>query len=443
VKEALPADVHSHTAIAACDKSSTTVNEKLSASSPRRGSGSRERTCESPARMTQSVTAQQDDCCLAVSTSSPLETLADCETTVNSPVGDVGRGSPRRRSARSLKARQSEERTVDSKMSAASPTCDGATHVTPTRQSSRSRSTKSPQNQCSQGAANAKHSRSVNSSTQRTVSSDSVAGSNQVSPGYSMMSSCADGNQLHISENVSPRKILSPKNDTVGNRQVTKSVDAAKDPQLMSSANAPLNSSFKQLPATPDKVALLFGTTKSDKKRTRVRNRRNSSYCGKTEEKRYRSRVRSLEPRVHQNSARAVRPRRQTDTISISAKILNDSLQSVPALEDSGRQLRKRRKQGSDDQCLQVPGDQEFKGLQVPGDQELKSIMLKDDPDMSQCGEEVAVKRELADGDISSVTGLSDSDAMTASSDDVRTLLLSQLPYICPSFDIIHTYIRT
>jgi len=96
----------------------------------------------------------------------------------------------------------------------------------------------------------------------------------------------------------------------------------------------------------------------------------------------------------------------------------------LPALADTGCQLRRRRKPSNDDQCGPTPADKE-----------LESIEQKDDPDLLQCCKEVTVKKEPGDEEASVVTGLNDSNVVTPSSDDVRTihiqlLQLSKLFYL-------------
>jgi len=419
MKQEVPsADVNSQTPVAGCERSGTSVR-KTPANSPGRLSSSRERrTCPSPARMPQCTAVQQDDSCLAVGGSSPADSLAKSAS---------GEGSSlpinRRRSARSVKVTQSEELIVDNQKSVASPKCPRAEHVSPLRQSlghvspirqtPRSKSVKSPERQHVPVEANSNSSQPLRSSPRRPVSS-------HVSGGHAMKSAGADGDPLHVSESVSPQKIASSTNISIG--QVTKSVDAKRN-QLHITDNddndghKPLSSLSKQLHAVPDEVALLFGTAKPDKKRTQVRNRRKSS--GQPVEKRTRVRFRSLEPIVQQKSPRAGRPRRKSDIVGIRAKIPSDSAQSLPTPEDSGRQLRERRKQSNDNQCQPTLEDKE-----------VKNIEEKDDQNLVQSGKESASKREMRDGDVSSVTGVSDSKAVAASSDDVRTLQLSQFCYM-------------
>ena len=426
VKQLPPADVDSQSAVAECEGS---VDITTPTNSPGRVSSScKRRMCPSPVRMPQLTTALLDDCHSAVSKSSPVKSLAKCETTSNSPLGDSGRGSPlpknRRRSSRSLKVTQlSEQLTAESDELVTSPKCvGGAARVSPVRQSPRSKCHKSPQSPRVLRATSSNLSQPLRSSPRKLTAPVNDADSNLVGGGHAMKSIGANGDQHHIGNIVSPRKIVSSENvdPAVSSGE---SADAVKDPLRVNNRgdDQPLSGLSKQLPAVPDKAALLVGTTKPDKKRTGVRNRRKSSSSySQPEEKRSRSRFRSLEPALREKFPRVHRPRRKTDTVGIRAEVA----QSLPALADTGCQLRRRRKPSNDDQCGPTPADKE-----------LESIEQKDDPDLLQCCKEVTVKKEPGDEEASVVTGLNDSNVVTPSSDDVRTihiqlLQLSKLFYL-------------
>ena len=425
-----PADVNSQTPVAGCETTRKSVDRRAPVNSPRRGSSGRERsTYPSPAKIRQSTTAQQDSCYPAASNTSTPKSAAKCMKTSGCPLDTAGHGLPlpmnRRRSLRCLKVDQSEEQADEShKLTSSSPKHDRAKSVSPVRPSPRSKSAKSPQATFVHDADDSSLSRSLRTSPRRITSpGGNDAGSDLISRGQDKTAAGTDHDPLHVSRNVSPQRTVSSKNaaaaDPVDSREVTKSVDAEGSPLRKSGDDGekPVNGLSKQLPAVPDKVALLFGTTKADKKKTLVRNRRKSSYCDRPEEKWSRGRLRSLEPELRQKSPRVGRPRRKSDSVGIHAEVPSGSAQNQPTPEDSGRQLRRRRKHSIDNQCQPTHGDKD-----------LKSTKQKDNPDLSHCGKVLAIKREQEDGDASSLTGLDDSFAGAASSDDVRTTQPLQFP---------------
>jgi len=392
-----PADVNSQTAVTARERTGKSVDGRTPVKTPRRGSSSQERsTCPRPARI---PSAQQDDCSPAAVNSSTPKSTAKCAKTSSYSSDTAGHESPllmnRRRSSRCLKVDRSEERADEGQKLASSPERDAAKHSSPVRQSPRSKLSKSPQTTLVQDAADSSLTQSRRLSPRRIASPGNDAGSDLVSSGQHKRAAGSDSDLLHVGGNVTPRKAVLSKNtgaaDPVDSKQVTKSVNI-------------------DLSTVHDKVASLFGTTKADKKKTLVRNRRKSLYCGQPEEKRLRGRFRSLEPKLCQKSPRVGRPRRKSD-VGIRDEIQSVPAQNQPTLEDSRCQLRRPRKCRIDNQCQPTHEDKD-----------LKSIDQKDNPDSLHLGKELAVKKELEDGDASSVSGLDDSIAAAASSDDVRTI---------------------
>lgn len=421
-----PADVNSQTAAAGHERTRKSVDGRMLVNSPRRGSSGQERsTCRSPARIPRLTTTQQADCSPAAVNSSTPKSTAKCVKTSSYPSGTAVHGSPlltnRRRSPRCLKVDRSEERADEGQKLATSPKRDGAGHVSPVRHSPRSKSAKCPETTLVPYVADPGLIRSLRSSPRKIALPGNDAGSDLVNSGQHKRAASTDSDLLYVSGNVSPRKSVSSITvgaaDPVCGRQVTKSVDVERYSLRKNGddGDEPANDLYKHLSAVPDKVALLFGTTKADKKKTLVRNRRKSSYCGQPEEKRSRGRFRSLEPKLYQKSPRVGRPRRKSD-VGIRGEVRSHSAQNQPTLEDSGRQLRRPRKCGINNQCQPTHGNKN-----------LKTIDQKDNPDLSHLGKELAAKKELEDGDESSVSGLDDSVAATASSDDVRNIQSLQI----------------
>ena len=246
------------------------------------------------------------------------------------------------------------------------------------------------------------------------------------------------------------------------------------DPLDVSRADEhPSSSASVQPEDMPDRVALPSGATEQAKKTAVARSRMKSSCSGEPEEKRSRRRVRSLEP---PKSVGAGHSGRKSDISGRDAKVVAvagrsppavefsgrrlrgvlkkqsvnnptpghdevkngeeltasgdlgdssgiDAAQNQSTVEDSGRRLRKSKRQGVDVQCKQTSGNNEAKVNGV---------------DLSANGDELVMSRELGDADASSVNGLNDSTS--AIPDDVRAILHSYnyCMHLCNFYIYLH-----
>jgi len=191
--------------------------------------------------------------------------------------------------------------------------------------------------------------------------------------------------------------------DTVCIRRSRKSVGVEEESSVCMTDdedNKPLSTLLQELQRVPDEATLQSdGAAELAKKMTGGPNRRNLSYSGQPQEKRPRSRVRSLE-RGHCRKSAAHTPQRRTSRVSaVDAGVESDSAPDLPSVEDSGRRLTRPRK------CNTRP---------APADNEARLSEQEDAGDLLQRDEELTSKTELGDTDGSSTTA--------ASSDDVRSV---------------------
>jgi len=344
---------------------------------------------------------------------------------------------------------QSEELTVGGQNSSVSPKLlPGAIHVSPTRQSLQIISgNKSPQSQSIRGAESEsvrfsprkmsvspiknavirrQRIKSVGANAdQQHVSVDGSLSSQKSAESYPNVD---DLQSPSVADSVSSQKMTSKRrssrwkmssseadvnSDASLSMQVKSSVEASGEPLHMSLGDAEpfsiLSEEQQQQDVPANKVVF---TTKPLAKRTWIRNRRKSlyGYQQRKEQQQSKRHVRSLEPGVHQRSPQVGRSRRKSDISGMQDKVLSEAAQSQPAAEDSGRRQRRQRKQSSD-KCQPVAGDKED----------------KNNFDLLASGEELAVK---SDADVSSVTGLDDSNTTTTFSDDVSRAHFFPL-YVC------------
>ena len=407
MKPVPPADFSSETVVTGCEAPSTSVNQSTLASSPRRASSSRElRKRPSRARTPQSATAQLGDCCQPVGSESPSKSR--CEMT-----GSVGGGSPllnRRRSARSAKVIQSDEPTVDG---STSPQFDGP-HVFKIDKSPRSQSSQSP---CAESAANRSLRRSLQSSPRKLVipgndSSHSPVSSGHVvkSPGVGRPKRMLDG-VIQFNEPTVDSSSQSPCTQSAANCSPRRSLQSSPRKLVIPGNDA------SHSPVSSGHVVKSPGVGRPRRMSDGVQNHKKLMY--QLQKKLPKGRVRSLEPA---HSPRVGRPRKKSDVVGSCPEVVADSKQSrsTPEVADSGRQLRRRTKPSSDNQCQPTPADKE-----------VNNTSKNNNSDSLQCGKELVSKIELGEGDVSSTAaGPVDSDAMIASSNDVSTMQLLQSPWI-------------
>jgi len=189
--------------------------------------------------------------------------------------------------------------------------------------------------------------------------------------------------------------------DTVRIRRSRKSVGVEDDSPSMTDDedNKPLSTLLQELQRAPDEATLQSdGAAERAKKTTGGPNRRNLSYSGQPQEKRPKSRVRSLERGLCRKSAARTAQRRKSGVSAVDAGVESDSAPNLPSVEDSGRRLSRPRK-------CNTP--------RTPADNEARQ---EDTGDLLQRGEELTSKTELGATDGSNTTA--------ASSDDVRIVQL-------------------